>query len=219
MAEDVGAILIGAGALVHELKRLGAIPEDEPFRNDLVRGARALRDELRAAAPKGPPDPSRFSWKARKAGLQEGAIPDRGTRYKGGNLRRGIIAGRAFGKKGPFAYKKENIAAYVGVNYRVAPHINFIERGARLKGFVPAIAGIRQGKGEKPYQTGKRALRLYGIKGAEVFSAWARPGPQAPKPFFRRVVDSNRAKYESYIGISAWNRVKGARWEYIKANG
>jgi hypothetical protein len=238
------AVLLGANELLIEMHKLAAIPLGEPFRNDLLRGARSLRDVLRAAAPKGPSAPGRFSRAARRKGLaKEGATPDSKTRYKGGNLREGIIAGRKFGKKYP--YSRDTPAAYVGLDYGMAPHINFIERGARLGGAWAsagrsggfyqaqgiAYAGRRQGKGEKLFISGKKALRLYGY-GTKVgghnprtgqkytgFAAWAVPGPQPARPFWRKTVDANKNKLEQYIGICAWNRVKGVRWQYIRPEG
>jgi len=196
------ATMFGAAELAEELKKLGLEPNREPFRKDLLKAGRWLRDSLRKAGPKGRGDPGRIRG---------------GKAYRGGNLRKGIIAGKKFGRRFPFDRNTPTI--YVGVHYRIAPHMNFIERGARLSGSAPAIAGIRQGKGEKAFATGKKALRLYGIKRKVVFAAYAYPGPMQPKPFFRKTVDATRPKVEEFISISAWNRIKGVQWEYIKPSG
>ena len=219
MAYAASCSIQGGKELVEELKKLGLIPQADPFRKDLLKGARRLRDAIRAAAPKGPPDPSRFSWAARKKGLATGA-PGRGTMYRGGNLRRGIISGKKFGKRYP--YDPTDAAAYVGVHYRIAPHINFIERGARLTGKTWVSSGRSGGLYETGIRavagktTGKKALRLYGYKGKKIFAAWAMPGPMQPKPFFHKTVEANRARFEQYIGLSAWKWIKGARFEYIR---
>lgn len=223
------ASITGDKELISELNKLGVLPKTEPFRSDLLKAGKVLRDRIRAAAPKGSGSPNMIgNYKGRKwisSGRSGGFYQD--TSYRGGNLRRGIIAGRKFGKE--FPYNPDLPIAYVGVHYRIAPHVNFIERGARLHGTtwifagrsggfvgqeIKSVAGTKRGK-----LTGKKALRLYGYKGQEVFAASAKPGPQQAKPFFRRTVDNNRTRIEEYIAISAWNRVQGAHFEMIKPVG
>jgi len=201
------ATITGDKELIAELEKFGInVVEGSRIQQGLMKGARALRDQVRAAAPK---QRARAIPPARTTPTKSG-LPsihdDPGyqaftQKAAGGALRRGIVAYK------PKGAGRGNPAASVG---SYAPHAWLVEHGAS-RGQV-ATAGTFRGK-----PTGRKAL-AFKVGGRWFFRQHVTIGPMPAQPYFWKTVDQNREQLESLITLLALEAVKwhSAQTQYLK---